>query len=411
MDQITYAVDNSAILYLALMRKRHTNVYRFTMTLKHMVDPVLLQQAVDRTYKRFPTIIAGFRPDFFQYTLIPAAAAPVVRPDPGCLVTMTPEEIRTCAYRIYYSGRDVSLEAFHAVTDGYGAIASFTTLIAEYLRLRHHMDIPVCQTLRSLEEDPQNHELEDAYLSSQAGKPLHLPSRYAYQLPGKYSESLVHTVARTYPTTAVVAAAKKQGVSLTALLSGVMASSIMEVQQRHRQKLRPVRIMVPVDLRRMFDSATLRNFILYALPTMEPGEEKLPLRELLRRFHAQMREQLDPKRMAAIMAYNVRTQASFLFRAIPRALKCAVMRLIYKYFGESNSSITLTNLGNVTFPEEMAPHVEGMQCILTPRAGSPYNCAVIAAAGKLTVTLSRFPHRPELEDVFFGKLEEVLAAA
>ena len=103
MDQITYAVDNSAILYLALMRKRHTNVYRFTMTLKHMVDPVLLQQAVDRTYKRFPTIIAGFRPDFFQYTLIPAAAAPVVRPDPGCLVTMTPEEIQTCAYRIYYS--------------------------------------------------------------------------------------------------------------------------------------------------------------------------------------------------------------------------------------------------------------------------------------------------------------------
>lgn len=53
--------------------------------------------------------------------------------------------------------------------------------------------------------------------------------------------------------------------------------------------------------------------------------------------------------------------------------------------------------------------MEGMQCILTPRAGSPYNCAVIAAAGKLTVTLSRFPHRPELEDVFFGKLEEVLA--
>ena len=410
MDQITYAVDNSAILYLALMRKRHTNVYRFTMTLKHMVDPVLLQQAVDRTYKRFPTIIAGFRPDFFQYTLIPAAAAPVVQPDPGCLVTMTPEEIRTCAYRIYYSGRDVSLEAFHAVTDGYGAIASFTTLIAEYLRLRHHMDIPVCQTLRSLEEDPQNHELEDAYLSSQAGKPLHLPSRYAYQLPGKYSESLVHTVARTYPTTAVVAAAKKQGVSLTALLSGVRASSIMEVQQRHRQKLRPVRIMVPVDLRRMFDSATLRNFILYALPTMEPGEEKLPLRELLRRFHAQMREQLDPKRMAAIMAYNVRTQASFFFRAIPRALKCTVMRLIYKYFGESNSSITLTNLGNVTFPEEMAPHVEAMQCILTPRAGSPYNCAVIALNGRLTITFSRFCRQPELEAVFFRKLDEVLVS-
>ena len=217
-------------------------------------------------------------------------------------------------------------------------------------------------------------------------------------------------MARTYPTTAVVAAAKKQGVSLTALLSGVMASSIMEVQQRHRQKLRPVRIMVPVDLRRMFDSATLRNFILYALPTMEPGEEKLPLRELLRRFHAQMREQLDPKRMAAIMAYNVRTQAHVLFRCIPMRIKCAVMRLAYKFFGESSSSITLTNIGNIQLPEEMAPHVEAMQCILTPRAGSPYNCAVIALNGRLTITFSRFCRQPELEAVFFRKLDEVLVS-
>ena len=409
MDRTTYAIDNSAILYLALMRKRHTNVYRFTMTLKHEVDPVLLQTAVDRIYKRFPTIIAGFRPDFFQYTMVPAAAAPIVRPDPGCLITMTAEEIRTCAYRIYYSGRDISLEAFHAVTDGYGAIASFTTLVAEYLRLRNDMEIPVCRTLRSLDEEPRDNELEDSYLVSQEGRPLHLPSRYSYQLPGRYTESRVRTSSRSYPTESVIAAAKAHGVSMTSLLSGVMASAIMEVQQRHRRKLQPVRIMVPVDLRRMFRSTTLRNFILYALPTMEPEDRRLPLKELLRRFQSQMKEQLDPKRMASIMAYNVRAQASLFFRLIPRALKCAVMRTAYKFFGESNSSITLTNIGNVVLPDEMAPHVEKMECILTPRAGSPSNCAVIALGGTLTITVSRFPHRPELEEIFFSKLDEVLS--
>ena len=89
--------------------------------------------------------------------------------------------------------------------------------------------------------------------------------------------------------------------------SSVMASSIMDIQTSHGAALEPVRIMVPVDLRRMFGSRTLRNFILYALPTMEPGDEKLPMKELLHRFHTQLKEQLDPKRMAAIMAYNVRT--------------------------------------------------------------------------------------------------------
>ena len=72
--------------------------------------------------------------------------------------------------------------------------------------------------------------------------------------------------------------------------------------------------------------------------------------------------------------------------------------------------ITLTNLGNVRLPEGMAPHVEGIQCILTPRTGSPYNCAVIALGGKLNITLSRFCRQPELEAVFFAKLDEALAA-
>lgn len=409
MNQTSYAIDNSAILYLALMRRKHTNSYRLTMTMKHEVDPAALQQAMERVYRRFPTIIAGFRRSLLRYRVVPAATAPVVLPDPGLLLPMTKREIETCAYRVYYSGRDICLETFHALTDGYGAVASFTTLVAEYLRIRSSMDIPVCSPLCSPEEEPPAHELEDSYLTHQQGKPLHLPSRYAYQLPGKHPEPRVYPCARSYPTEAVLNAARSHGVSLTSLLCGIMASSIMEIQKRHRRKLRPVRIMVPADLRRMFGSTTLRNFILYALPTMEPGEEKLPLRELLGRFQTQLRDQLRPQRMASIMAYNVRTQASLLFRCIPVALKCAAMRIAYKFFGESNSSITLTNLGNIRLPAEMAPHVEGIRFTLTPRAGSPYNCAAIAMDGRLTITLSRFCHRSELEGVFFHKLDTLLS--
>ena len=408
MSPKTFSIDNSALLYLALMRKRHTNVYRFSMTLKHPIDPATLQQAVDRVYRRFPTIIAGYRPGFFQYTMVPTPQPPQVRPDPGCLIPMSRKEIRTCAYRIFYSGKVIAFEAFHASTDGYGAVASFTTLVAEYLRLRHEAEIPVCNTLLSLQDAPQSHELADSYLEHGKVRPLHLPSRYSYQLPGEYTDPLVHLHTGSYSTQRILTAARAHGVSLTAFLSGIMASAVMEVQQRHRQKLQPVRIMIPADLRRMFGSTTLRNFILYALPTMEPGDENLPLRELLGKFQTQIKDQLDPKRLASIMAYNARTQAHVLFRHIPMGIKCAVMRLAYRFFGESNSSITLTNIGNVQLPAEMAPHVKTIQCILTPRAGSPYNCSVIAMNGRLTITFSRFCRQPELESVFFAKLDEVL---
>ena len=70
MKQKTYAVDNSALLYLALMRKRHTNTYRFSVTMTEEVDPDILQQAMERVYRRFPTIIAGFRREFFRFRVV-----------------------------------------------------------------------------------------------------------------------------------------------------------------------------------------------------------------------------------------------------------------------------------------------------------------------------------------------------
>ena len=114
--------------------------------------------------------------------------------------------------------------------------------------------------------------------------------------------------------------------------------------------------------------------------------------------------------MASSMAYYVRCQTSFFFRIIPLEIKCALLRLIYRFFGESNSSITLTNLGSLQLPEEMASQLETIRCTLTPRAGSPYNCAVIALNGRLAITFSRFCRQPELESVFFAKLDETLAA-
>ena len=405
-----YAIDNSSILYLSLIRKDHTNTYRFTVTLTDTVCPDTLQAAVDRIYRRFPTVIAGFCPGVFHYFQVPAQTAPVVQPDPGCLITMTREEIRSCAYRVYYAENTISIEAFHALADGYGAIASLTTLIAEYLRLHYGIVIPVSELLLDIDQSPSINELEDAYLQHESGKPLHLPSRYAYQLPGGNGmREAVRTFSCQIPTADLLEAAHRHEVSITALLTSVMASAVMEVQQNQPAvKRRPVRIMVPVDLRRLFPSKTLRNFILYALPTMEHDERKLPFSQLAQSFAHQLTDQVRKERLASIMAYNVRTQTSWYFRSIPLFLKCAAMRLAYKYFGESNSSLTFTNLGHISMPVQMQPFVKKAEVVLTPRVGSPYNCAAISCNDILTITISRFPQESRLEEIFSRRLHAVV---
>ena len=405
-----FPIDNSSILYLSLVRKDHTNTYRFTINMAEPVCPETLQCAVDRIYHRFPTIIAVFQPGLFQYTQVPAKQAPRVQPDPGCLAAMNQEEIQICAFKVLYRESQIIIEAFHALTDGYGATACFTTLVAEYLRLRHNIYIPVSETLVDLEQNVESYELTDSYLEYAKGKPLHLPSRYAYQLPGGHSNrDAVYTETIQVPIQQLLDASRTYGVSVTALISSVMASSIMEVQEKQNSgRKKPVRIMVPVDLRRMFPSKTLRNFILYVLPTLELEDQKQPFSSLLKSFSRQIQEQAQPERLASIMAYNVKTQNSWYFKIIPVSVKCTLMRLAYRYFGESNSSITLTNVGNVRLPEEMKPYVKNVDVTLMPRVGSPYNCGFISCNGILSIQISRFLPDSELESIFRSKLDSIL---
>lgn len=405
-----YAIDNASILFLAQIRKDHTNTFRFTMTLTEDICPELLQRAVDRIYRRFPTVIAGFRCGLFRYFQIPSPLPPQVQPDPGCLITMSAEELRTCAFRVYYKEKTIAIEAFHALTDGYGAIACFTTMVAEYLHLKHGVQIPVSHTLLEPDETPMPHELEDSFLTYVQKESAQLPSRYAYQLPGgDLPRQQVWTSRSIIPAKKLLDAAHLYDVSVNTLLSTVMADSVMEVQQRRNSgKLLPVRIMVPVNLRRLFPSRTLRNFSYYALPTMEPQDAGAPLTALLHSFTQQIRAQIEKKQMGALISNNVKLQSAWFFRIIPMAVKRWLMRIICRFFGETNSSITVTNLGNVVMPPQMADFVQHMDVTLTPRMRSPYGCAILSYHGLLTITISRFPQETELEDIFFRKLENVL---
>lgn len=405
-----YSIDNSSILYLALIRKHHTNIFRFTITMTEDIQPELLQTAVNRVHRRFPTIFAGFRPGFFQYTQVPAEKAPQVLPDPGLLINMTRQEIARCAYRVYYQGKDIIIEGFHALTDGYGMVASFSTLTAEYLRLRYGIQIPTGYPVFDLNEEPKAEETEDSYLKYADAKPLHMPSRYSYQLPGSDPKcGPVHRETLVFPVAELLRCARRHGVSITALLSAVMASSIMELQHnRKEKKLRPVRIMVPIDLRRIFPSKTLRNFILYALPTMEVSEHGCSQKELSLSFARQIKAHIENDNLGGIIAYNVKTQKIPFFRVLPARVKCGLMRLAYRFFGESNSSLTMTNLGNMALPEVMVPYVESIILTMMPRVRSPYNCGMYSYNGNFFINLCRFPEDSELEEIFSRKLQQVL---
>lgn len=407
-----FPVDNASILFLSLIRPYHSNSFRFSVTLRQPVSPAALQQAVDRIHPRFPSIIAGFRQDFFRYRQVAASKPPLVQPDPGLLHPMRVEELGKCALRVYYRKNTISIEAFHALTDGCGGITLLTTLISEYLTICHGIKVPADGTCLDTKTDPNPHEVEDDYLKLKSAPPRHLPSRFSYlpQRP-KDADWQVRNALMTVDTDKLLQASRRHGVTLNTLLTSVMAASLMELQlqEGNGKKLKPVRIMVPINLRKMIGSRTLRNFSLYSLPTMECEHRHLSLTELCKLMDTQLKVQLSPENQSAMASYNVRTQNAWYFKMLPWKLKAAALRLGYRFFGESNSSLTLTNLGRVTLPKEMLPYVTDFRCFMTPRVSSPYGCTILSFGDKLTLNMCRFCPEDQLGNIFFRKLKELIS--
>lgn len=407
-----FAVDNASILFLSLIKPYHNNNFRFSMTLDTPVCPEALQEAVNRITPRFPSVIARLRQDFLCYRQLPVEKPPLVQKDPGLLRPMSREELSESCFRVYYDGSTVSIEAFHAMTDGYGAITTFTTLIAEYLNIRSGLVTPVGLTRLDVSQMPQPEEVVDSFLDFADAPPKHLPSRFSY-LPERSADADWQVKANhlSLDIAPALAAAKKYGVSLNTLLTAALAETVMEQQMETVSgKKKPVRIMVPVDLRRLTGSRSLRNFSLYTLPTMEPAHHGLPFPELCRVFGDQLKVQLSKEALMGMVSYNVKTQNAWYFRIVPWKVKAALLRIGYRFFGESNSSLTLTNLGPVSFPEELQPHILDFQCYLTPRVSSPYGCTVMTCNGKLSLNMSRFTSEDPVGDRFFERLKALVEA-
>lgn len=413
--QESYPLDNSAMIHLAAMRKNYTNEFRIVVTLKEPVCAEALQKAVNHITLRFPTIIAGIRPGFFQYHVVPEKVPPRIKREQECLAPMTKEEIQKCAFRIFYGENRIVTEFFHSLTDGYGGMIVTNTLVAEYLKIKHSVSIPVTELTLDTESPALKEELSDDYVAYAGKKPAAPKHRNVYQLPGISAAAYrVTPTRRIYPAEVIAETAHYYGASVTVFLTAVMVSAVMDIQKQHiteKKDKRPIQIMVPVNLRRLFPSRTVRNFSLYAFAGAEPQDENIPFEELTGRVRKQLSQQITAPAMEAAMAMNTRAGRFPLYRAMPLPVKWLLLRLVHQFFGESNSCISISNLGIISVPERMQDFIEEMDFMLTPRIHSPYNCGIVTFDGKMAVNFTRSSREPELETLFFKKLEQFMETA
>lgn len=404
-----YKLDLSAIVYPTLQRRDFSSVYRLSVVLKEEVQPEVLQKALDMTLPRFPTYKAAIRKGLFWRYLEPNdRPGPFVQEDvKNPCQPMYFKANNRYLVRVYYFRNRIALEAHHSLGDGTGGMCVLQTLTAAYLRLLGHTDIENGGFVLDINETPAEGELEDAYMRYANAKvcPPRLQEK-AYRVRGTaepfYTLNIIDGI---MSVSQVMAVAKRYNATITEYLNAVLLQALLTKQlEEPHFRLRPVKIAMPVNLRRFFPSITLRNFITMIYPGVDPRLGDYTFEEIVVQVHNYMRYYINEKLLRGDITTNAATQRNPVIRVVPLFIKDMVVKTFYTKVQDRNSSAGLTNMGALKVPEGMKPYIERFDIYMGQPFSRRTNCAIISFEDILTVNFASSIIEADVERYFFRKL-------
>ncbi len=406
-----FRLDTAALIFPAIKEHNWNNLFRVSATLKEEVDPSVLQTAVINLMPRFPSFYVRLRKGLFWNYLQSIDSPPVVQEDYAYpLVFMGSREMSRCCLRILYHKNRIAAEFFHSVSDGTGGSIYLRSLAAEYLRIKHGLQIEYDDVVLDPKEKPRVYELEDSF-SKNAGKVAGRElGKKAYRLTGtRESGDFKHLITAVTDSGILHSKAKEHGGTVTAFLAGVMLQTIMEIQAAEVREGRekPVRITIPVNMRKLFGSRTLRNFVLTLNLGVDPRTGPYTLDELIVNITHQLALKATKQNMAAEIASNVSLQKNPFIRVVPIDLKHIFMKMGYSSFGEQLGCINISNLGVVGCPDQLKEYIDRIEFIIGTQRTYPNNCSVSTFNGKTFINLIRNTRSSELERLFITKLVDL----
>ena len=405
-------LDNAAKIYPAAKRRNWNNFFRLSATLTEPVDVAVLRSALDVTVRRFPSMAVRLRRGVFWYYLEQIPQAPAIQPEKSCPLAHVPfDQVRRCALRVLVYHDRIAVEFFHAITDGTGGTIFLKTLLAEYLCQKYGITIPAEDGVLGRLEEPDEEELEDSFLRYAGDVKASRKEATAYHLSGTPEpDGFKNLVTLMVPTEALRSCAKECGVTVTELLAAAMMQAIDRLQaekEPRRSHRKPVKVLIPVNLRNLFPTRTLRNFASYITPEIDPRMGDFTFREICAAVHHRMGLENNPHTMQAKFAANVASERSPVLRVMPLFVKNLAMKMVFDAVGERKSCLCLSNLGSVRLPETMAPYVRRMDFIIGVQAAAPHGCAVVSWNGTAYINCIRNIREPELELHFYQVLHEL----
>ena len=352
------SLDNAAKLFSAASSPKDTRVFRFYCELKEEVKEEILQEALNQTIQKYPVFLSVMRKGLFWHYLEKSELRPVVREEykEPCS-SLYVRDKKTLLFEVTYYKKRINFEVFHALTDGTGATEFLRELVKNYLYLIH-------------EEDLEPVELSNQYLTVKDQEDDSFSRYYDPDFPRKkkkkiravqikkggkgYEELQINEASMSVKELLGIAREKK--VSMSVLLTAAFICAIHEEMSRMQEK-KPVILMVPVNLRKIFPSDSMLNFFGYIEPGYQFGEGKDSFEDVLEAVKLYFKENLSKEHMAGRMNELIAIEKHKILKWAPLELKNHCIRAGAK-MAEQEVTAVLSNMSVVKMPEDYAQYIE-----------------------------------------------------
>lgn len=396
-----FKLDNAAKVFPSVTSKRRPNVFRLSFELTEDIDPEILQLALNNTIDRFKSFKVRLkRGVFWFYFDINNEKINVFEESPFICQNINKKENNGYLFKVFYYKNRITVEMFHALTDGSGCLELLKAICYNYLVQKgYKLD---SENLILTDVETTYEEFQDSYLKNYDTR-IKSAKRDVKALKMKgtfYDDSWVSLIIGILDLEKTYEVAKTYNATISEFLCACLIKTAMKTPYMFATQDRPMQIVVPVNLRKHFPSRTLRNFSL-VISTKAKLDTDLDFMDIIKIVKADFKQGLRKEYLQAQIVANVVIEKNIFMRLTPLFIKEIALKIGYKAWGDSISSLSLSNLGKVELPKSMKPYINNIVFSLGASTNVSLTVAAISHNNNLSICFTSAIIERDFQKEFF----------